>query len=185
MSTAPDRCVCPDCGATNPPTARDCWLCQAEPPSEATAPGPPAARPLAPSTRDAGTVVLLVAIGVVCLGAIGLCPGLGILLALILTPTAIFLLRSQSDQAPDRPRSVLLRVLATFGAVVLVGVAAVVTFLVTCFVAGWGSFFVVGSSSRGGYDAIPVAIGIGIIAGLVVAGFVVYRVVRMLARRRA
>jgi hypothetical protein len=127
----------------------------------------------------------VIALGVVTLGACLLYPGLGILLALIFTPMALYLLRKPGAEPVSGPRAAL-GVMATIGATVVVVVAAFVTFaFTTCVVTASSAAVLEETQPRSGGDRIVWALGIGIVAGLVLAGLVVYQLARTFLRVRS
>jgi hypothetical protein len=162
--------VCPDCGAENPAGSPRCWLCRG--PLEVQGKPATAARPRARTVVGLGFWVLLLALVVVCVGAMMEYPGLGILVAVVGTPALLFLLRiAQPGSGMERASGLL----ATAGAVMALVVAAIIAFVAVCFPVGFGGFAVgfEQSGSRGAWGGFLMiaAWPLGIAAGVAVAWF--------------
>jgi hypothetical protein len=159
---------CPDCGAVNAPPAIFCWLCgRALPPS-----GDGAERPAAPPnsnvTFSLSSLMLVMTLIAVCLGAATIEPGFGIILAIAATPAVLrtMVLMKWERQRLGHSASILEKVL-TFASslllLVVVGTASFAAFFVMC-LAGFGA---------GGEVS---AIGLGIVAGLIVLFLGLFRI---------
>ncbi len=175
---------CPECGAELGPHDTKCWLCHA-----ALTPGALAAQATAPPSAEPAAVsgsstivfiVVAVLLGLLTLALVIEAPGLGIILAVVLTPalvrTAVTASRRGAREARD-PGRMVLTFFGTIGMVIVVGVAAIVTFYITCFAVCAGAMVVTqGAKSPGSENGILiVSIGSGVIAGLVVAILIMRR----------
>jgi hypothetical protein len=145
--------------------------------------------PVAAKTFTLSSLMLVIALIAACLGVIREAPGVGIGLAIVITPALVRAgITAKRREAAGRPISAGEKIGAfcgSVGVVSTIGIAAAVTFYATC----WAGFFggaAVGSAfeSGRGYGAIgwglAVGVGVGIVAGL----FVLVRLARRLWPRK-
>lgn len=139
--------VCTDCGATNPITAGNCWLCyrplgrQMPPTRVAPAAASHNRRSTSHSSTELGLALGMTAIvqGVVLLGAFLLAPGLGIFLALISIP--LFLrICSTLSRSPIHGRGATDTSIGFALLIALAAVAAVVTAVAIAMFSACSSF---------------------------------------------
>lgn len=134
--------VCPACGEVNSRDRANCWLCHGPlPPAE---PGSPAPSQIADLGREHSTgggmlALLVLVVLLVCIGAIVVAPGLGILLGIILAPilirTAWVSHRPSESGQPPTPGQVVRSFFATCGIVLLVLIGAAIAGFVICCIA--------------------------------------------------
>ncbi|MCL6504479.1 MAG: hypothetical protein K6T86_17505 [Pirellulales bacterium] len=189
--TPPPVAQCPDCGATVEATAHSCWLCGAavsarDVSMEAevlSTPPPPEQLRMTFTISGMLTVTTLAAL---CLGVGLIWPGLGIALTIVIVPALVrtWVITSAPSARDDKPEerfATLVSSLAvSFVTLITVCTAAAAAFAGSCFAAA------VGSEALGvarGLDVIPVALGVGALAGLA-AGIGVVLLIQPLWRRR-
>jgi hypothetical protein len=171
---------CLHCQAENPPGSATCASCgRPLPPVGDSGQDEiwwlPADRAeTARRTYHLSTLMLLVAVIAVCLGVMREVPGLGVLLILLMVPALIRTLagaaRRQSRGSPMPWEEKLVVFLSSLGIVFVIGFAALIAFVTTCFPAGLVMFGV------GWQFGLIVAV----IVGLVAAGLVFYHLGRVL-----
>jgi len=181
----PHAIVCPECGATvvrrATNTVMRCWLCGHRVGLPAGESANFAVRPTAPQFGIA-SMMLTVTLVAVCLGVGVMAPGLGVALAVLVTPalirTAIGVERHK--EVSGRTMDVGQKIAAfagSLGVVTMIGTAAGAAFFATC----WAGFFggtAIGQAA-GARDYDPLAwgfftgIGLGVIAGIFAAYFVI------------
>lgn len=142
--------ICPDCGAVNSAGAGRCWLCQralgsgnapATKSDGSTAKGvPPQAMPAGvgrgPGTFSLATLMLLVTLAAVLCGLTAVAPGLGIPLAVLVTPALIRTfaatnVRRAQGLEPTAEAKIGM-FLASIGLMVLIMIAGFAVFFVGC-----------------------------------------------------
>jgi hypothetical protein len=167
-----DAPECPYCGAKRITSASvPCWLCQEMlPPLEGPVPG---GSVQGPASRVAaivvGILVLLIGTGLA-LAA----PGLFLVLALIATPilirSVVVTRRARREGRPMTGEERVSAFFATLGAVILVGIATIVAFFVTCFAVCLGMLAVSEGGGRRGVEEwiLPVSVIAGLVPGILV-----------------
>ena len=181
MATA-ERTICGDCRAENLPGRRVCWLCHKPIPP----PLPPLGTPLSlggtselvpalevPPGLPVGSrprftlnsLMLLVTLVAVCFGVFRVAPGLAILLLIVVAP-ALFRTFVSGARRKQRGEQVSIgdKVLAfagSLGIMLLIAMAAGVSFFTTCWVACAG-VAIVGNDGNSAFQA-------GLMIGLLVA----------------
>jgi len=138
---------CPHCQTRIPAGKKTCWFCDVpvrNPDSVPRRP-PPRARREAETSLGVSSLVLLVALIVVCLGVVLQAAGIGIPMIAVLTPIGVFLgVRSLQRQAEVRAMPFLEQLWGIFASVlavvigvpVLLGLAAFVSFFAFCGIGG-------------------------------------------------
>jgi hypothetical protein len=199
-SPPPAAARCPECDAPyGGPESRRCWLCGANLPSATgvSEGGPPrggaeeADRPhVAERDSRVGLIVLGVLFLLVGVGLIGgaPCPG-AVLILLAAVALLLGVRRTQREGGPTtagdaRPTPAgagVASFVASLGLLVLVGVAAYITFVATCFTVGFGTLVLTGGEGREGGIVFAVVLGGG--CGLAAAGYVVSAIWRKYRRR--
>jgi hypothetical protein len=163
--------ACPHCGARLAPGAASCFLCHA-PLAAGEAGPPPVAPPPEPQAAAGralhlGSLMLVIALIAVCLGAIQQAPGVGVPLAigsaLALARTARVSRRRRRAARPMTAGAAVSTFLASLALITVAGVSAVVAFCVTCFPIGAGLI----DRRFGGLGLVP-----AFLAGFVAAGVV-------------
>jgi len=191
-SASPANAVyCPDCGSVNLADSTKCFICgqSLAPADSGAAPNVPPV-PLRPSEDLTGPMtgidltgpVLVIALAILCIGVGYEAPGLGIGLAVALTPALIRTLHISSEKRRRGAPLTAFELAATgFGSllvVVTVGIAAAATFYGVCW-AGFVGGALASSPFFKNYEPIGfglVAGGIaGTTAGLCVAVFLIRR----------
>jgi hypothetical protein len=181
----PDPARCPHCQAeVYWSEATQCWLCgqSLDRPGPAVAPPPP---PMEPARRTFGlsSLMLVIALVAVCLGVYREVPGLGILLAILVTPalvrTSVVATRRKAGGRPMPPLDKVGVFAGTLAAVVVIGVSAIAAFAITCFPIGLAAF----SMGRNGGVLGVTAFLVGFCAALA-AGYGAYRLIRRIGRRK-
>ncbi len=167
-----DTPECPYCGAKRITSAAvPCWLCQEMlPPLEGSVPSG--------SVQGATSRVAAIVVGVlVLLIGVGLtmaAPGLFLVLALIATPilirSVVVSRRARREGRPPTSGEKVSAFFATLGAVILVGIATIVAFFVTCFAVCLGVLAVSESGGRRGVEEwiLPVSVCAGLVPGIIV-----------------
>jgi len=211
---ASQESICLQCGASLPAKVSFCWLCRKDLGAGATGgtgilpvpagalatrPGHPAASPFAPGAAlterrvfyqfSIASMLLIMTLCALVLGAFSIAPGLGIGLAVLTTPalvwTSVTAMRRRARGRPMDPMAKVSLFAATLGTVALVSVAAGAAFYATClagFFAGAAA-----SEARGGrtFEAkISCGLLVGIPLGIVAALGVLYLAVRLIRRFR-
>jgi hypothetical protein len=183
---------CPHCGAPlREPTATRCWLCETElTPQDTTGEGDAGTRELLQRIRRpdtgselvTGVVLLSILLGLLAIALLGTAPGLLIAFALVGTPLLIRLTtasRAQEGNGPVRPTTALGVFFSTLGTIILIGIAAVGSFLIACFAVCLGAMALDKVGTRG--DSIfMIAALMGIPLGL----YIFFVLVRSILRRR-
>jgi hypothetical protein len=162
--------VCPDCGASARGGETACFLCGhrlgADDAKKAIAHAAGVARPTFRPTFHISSILLLIAVVALCLGVGHDEPFLGIALAVVVVPAAVYTtIIAFRSRATGRPMSVFEKVWSFAGAilgVIAIEFAALVAFFMTCIPTG----FVTMSAGESG---IIVAVVLGGIAAIVVA----------------
>lgn len=170
---SPDGVICPDCGSTNLAESTKCFICgqSLAPADTGTTPNVPLAASLpakdltaAAAGFDLSGPVLVIALVILCVGIGFEEPGLGIGLAVALTPALIRTLHISSEKRRRGAPLTALELAATgFGSllvVVTVGVAAAATFYGVC----WAGF-VGGALASSPFFKNYEPIGYGLVAG--------------------
>jgi hypothetical protein len=203
MTSSIDRGVgafCPDCGANVRTEVSHCWLCFRPLPPTGGGPLPPPPGTLLPST-DADetdsirrvppkaatwqfslqTILLIMTLLAVCLGAYHNWPGLGTVLTAIATPALIGIIAMGAERRRrGLPMSAAEKIggfLAMFGVLLLTAVAAIAALLVACGVLAFGM-----EGTRGSQWIV----GLVIVAAMITVAFaasaigMLSRVIRML-----
>jgi multisubunit Na+/H+ antiporter MnhB subunit len=182
MSSAPPIRVCPHCGAEYQSRQGRCWLCGTSlapddslsragsaatgSPAEVNPYSAPPSSGSGESTFALSTLFLIITLIAVCLGVIGLAPGLGLPLIVVVTLALVRTRAVSKRQAGPAGLSSGDKVgafLGSAGIVVLVLVAAGIAFEAACW-ASCGSIYLVGGEKAGG-----AAIIVGLIAGVAAA----------------
>jgi hypothetical protein len=189
MSFTPEPVTrtCPECGAVNSRRAASCWLCFASlgagaerPPAEFVT-GPAPSAPLI--ARVTGVLLALlvvqVALGIFANGQGSAWSWLAVVFLLAAAPALYRVFRAGfAERAPGRRRLSILQILgvglASVGVTALVGLAAVVLFVATCFPVGLASF----SMREGSNAGIAAALVVGILAAGAGAYLVVWGLFR-------
>lgn len=188
---------CPDCGARLDPATTECWLCHRK-----VALGEGRAAPRFPFREEGPTartaeehahfqfslasLMLLVTLTAVMMGVSVMAPGLGIALAVLVTPafihTAVTAARRRSRGQPMAPLDKIAFFGGSLGAVVVTLAAAGTAFYATC----WAGFLAgaAGSQALGskGYDDIGWGLLVGVILGAIVGIAVLVLVIRVFVR---
>jgi len=174
---------CGDCGAENAPGRAACWLCfkpllvppsvsQASPGSVVTAElVPPTGtsvvpRAGSPSSFNLSSLMLVVTLAAVCFGVFRAAPGLAVLLLIVVAP-ALFRTFVSGVRRKERGEKFgtaekVLAFAGSLGIMLLIAVAAGISFFATCWVACFG----VALTNTNGMDN---ALQVGLIGGLLVA----------------
>jgi len=139
--------TCPECGATIVATTDCCWLCHATVPVVATlvAEGPVPWEHRAAYQFSLATMMLTIALVAVLLGVFLISPGIGILLAVAVTPaflrTCIVMARRKARGQPvslaDKLGSFAVSFAASVGLAVFVAGVVVVAVFVAFFMICW------------------------------------------------
>jgi hypothetical protein len=164
--------VCPDCGATARAGETACFLCgkrlgvaDAKKTIGLAADSPSASLP----TFHISSLLLLIALVALCLGVGHDEPVLGIALAVVVLPAAAYTtIIAFRSAALGKPMAVFEKVwsfLAAISGVVVIALAALIAFCVTCIPAGFVAM------SGGGETGIIVAVVIGGIAAVAAGAF--------------
>lgn len=180
---------CPHCGAPlREPTATRCWLCEAEITPQAG--GGEAddkellqliKRPEASSPAP-HLAILIVLLVLVAIGLLMVAPGLLVVFAVVATPALIHATiasRRQEAGGPVQPRTAVGAFFSTLGAIILVGVAAIVSFFAACFAVCLGTVAVAGERNAERF------LGAFVLIGVVVSLMVTFLIIRALVRRRS
>ena len=178
--------VCPECGASNRPANKSCFLCghdldSAAPDTRAGAARspivfssvdavdpyePPPGVGSTPRTFRISSLLLLIAVIAVCLGVFHEQPVLGIILAVAVTPAMAYtMIVAAKSEARGRPLATIDKIstfLAAIVGVVIIAFSALVAFVSTCFPAGFIGMNVGGAG-------IIFAVVIGATAGIAAA----------------
>ncbi len=191
--------ICPECGATNFPGTTKCYLCghqfsEAErvvspskndvlqlaehrlAPSESRSARSMDSRVLSrgPNTYSLSTLFLAVTVVCVFCGLIAAAPGLGIPLAVLITPALIRSLTAIRIQQSEGVRATVESKISIFfsslGVMILVLIAAGAAFFAACSVVGFGALSTSPSAS-----AIILAFGAGTFMALVVGVLIMVR----------
>ncbi len=180
---------CPQCGAVPAGKAKSCWLCH-------TALEPIAAGAAQPSavlqSRGAyqfglSTLMLTVTLFAVLCGVFKMAPGLGVVLAIVVTPalvrTGMAAARKKECGQPMTPSEKVGAFAGSVGVVSVIGIAAGVAFYTTCWVGFFGGAAV---SSLWSEQYGPIGWGLmtGGVLGLIVGVYVAYRLIRRLWPRK-
>jgi hypothetical protein len=176
--------TCPECGASLAAGEKTCWLCRRALEQAQGQPGQrPGARKRAAAPFEGDSLVWAV-LGVlallVCVGLMLEQPGVGILLAIVATPalvrTAVVEMRQREQGKPMTAGHRILAFVSSIGVVATVGVAAVVTFYVTCLAVCFGGSAMLGINERNAADAgIFASIAAGVVVALALAIFLLWK----------
>jgi hypothetical protein len=187
---------CPECGALAGQGVEKCWLCGWQRESDSSS-APTESAPVAPRPVDQGfsysleTLMLVMTLVAVAMGAIVLFPGVGIILAIMLLPAFVRTSKVIQRRA-EQGRTVGLwpRVALFFGSfttslviIVVVSVASVGTFCGLClgfYAVAEGGGLLRGSSGEG---LMILAMVVSGIAALVATIAAVYYIVKWIRRR--
>ena len=138
---------CPHCQMRIPAGTKTCWFCDVpfRTPDAVPRRAPPRARRGAETSLGVSSLVLLIALMVVCLGVVLQAVGIGIPMIAVLTPIGVFLgVRSLQRQAEVRSMPLLEQLWSIFASVlavvigvpVLLGFAAFAAFFAFCGIGG-------------------------------------------------
>jgi hypothetical protein len=189
--------TCTGCGAALSGTVSCCWLCgqvQADATAAASPLAPPAAAALPPPPAAAGpwtfslsSLMLMMTLIAVCFGLGGVNPGLGIGVAILVTPaalrTAVAATRRRREGRGMTIDEKIAAFAASLGVVVAIIVATGAAFYATC----WAGFFggaMLSEPFAKGYDGLFIGLWTGVILGGLVGLYVLYRMLRWLWPRR-
>ena len=190
-----DVVLCPECDALVGAGVQKCWLCGAAlvevndvVMAEVVLPRLPR-HEASRFSYSLGLLMTVVTLVCVCLGVFSIAPGLGIVFAIIVTPafirTAIGAARREDA---GRPMDVGQKILAfggSLGVMTVIAVTAGITFFATCVVGGFVALFGLEVAvPSAGMDVIGWAIVTGLVIGILVGGYVGYRLIRRLWPRR-
>lgn len=168
--------LCPQCGAALPPGTEACGSCQAQPESPAGQSPFAPRRDHAPIQFSLGSMMLLVTLAAVVLGAAAIAPGLGIGLAILAAPalirTAVVASRQRSAGHPLDLRTKAWIFVGTLGILTVIVTATAAAFVATCFPIGAAAF---GADSMG-------LMGLAWLVGISVAIFSLYVLFRAFRR---
>lgn len=184
-TAASELAVCKDCGATNDANAPECWLCHQALPSPETSASVTRDISLLKTNNSDPRISVACLLSLMALVVIGVGledPGLGIALAVVLTPAVVrTLLISRNESRRGRPQSVpglLAAMLGSLFVVVTIGVAAAATFFCVCFAGFFGGVFVSEPFSKD-YEPLGIGMlvggGLGVVAGICVAYILIRR----------
>ncbi len=187
---------CAACGSANLPESTMCFICGHSLVPDASSPAPSAPAVASPPPDDVPNTaagpdlsgpVLVIALAILCIGVGSEEPGLGIGLAVLLTPALIrTLLISREKRQRGAPPTALELAAAGFGSVLVVatvGVAAAATFFGVCW-AGFIGGAAASSTFVKGYEPIGYGLVAGGIAGTVAGIFVAVILIRRLWPRK-
>lgn len=166
--------TCSDCGATLPETADSCWLCKR---SVVEGQSPFSEEPISSIERRAAfqfsiaTMMMLVTLCAVIMGAFSVSPGLGIALAVLAAPawlrTCMVAARRRGRGRPMTAQEKMWAFGGSLGVVAAIVIAAGIAFYATC----WAGFFGGAAvSSLWSEDYGPIGWGLFTGVGLGVAG---------------
>lgn len=166
---------CPDCGAVNTPPAIFCWLCGRVLPQA----GEEEPRPVPPNanfTFSLSSLMLVMTLIAVCLGAATIEPGFGIILAIAATPAVLrsMVLMKWERQRLGRSAGILDKVrtfLSSLFLIALVATASFAAFFAMCTAGFFAEFGGIFGPDRYGGAVFVTCIGVGIVASLVVLFF--------------
>ncbi len=173
---------CPSCNARQVPGDLQCWLCGAKASVAALAGSrPDTSSPSLPDVaQTAGrfslaTLMLFMTLAAIVCGVIGIAPGLGIFLAIVLIPilahTFILSSREESRGHALRPGQMIQLFLMSVAVVCMTGLAASIAFGVTCFAGFWAGAAAGSAVGATGYDPLGwgfvVGIGLGCIGSAI------------------
>lgn len=182
--TANQPSLCPWCWAEVPHEARVCWLCQADLAAQPASPSPPAPRYERPPQGDNPLFVFLGLAGLfVAIGTALASPGVLVLVLILATPALIRVLRARGA-APGERGSFLVELLGSLGVIVLIGMATVTSFFITCAAYCFGSEWVRSASNRPGAASLDDLFLPAMMVSVAVSLLVCYAITRKLWKRR-
>ena len=194
--TKPSNAVlCPECDALVGAGVDKCWLCGAVLVELDRAAAPRVDLPKLPrheTTRfsySLGLLMTVVTLVCVSLGLVSIEPGLGIVFAFIVTPALIrTAIGAARRNVAGRPMDITQKMIAfggSLGVVTVIAVTAGITFFATCFASGFAA--AIGfeiANVFGGYDDLLWGAVVGVVIGIIPAGFVGYFLIRRLWPRK-